>query len=69
MLIFKPLILWWRMPKVVVHEKEVIDENIEEPLNEDKKPVEKTPVRSKEQHGDEHDDISEIAVHQIIETI
>lgn len=75
MLIFKPLILWCKMPAAPAHEKHEkydIDEHLSENQVSHKliAKEEKTDVEEHNNHGNhEEHDISEIAVHQIIETI
>lgn len=69
MLIFKPLILWCRMPKShqnKAHEVDKVEELASNLEMLNKKAFEE-PSNDHDNH-EEHD-ISEIAVHQIIETI
>jgi V-type H+-transporting ATPase subunit a len=85
MLMIKPILLWWKMPassaRVSVHshhsgsEEEDNGEGLDAPLNMDDE-LEEAKASPHKDHGhtqgggahEEHD-ISEIAVHQIIETI
>lgn len=74
MLIFKPLIIWWRMPSSKVERNSFDDGSLHDELhghNQDKlqKIVDKTNDHSKQHANHEEHDISQIAVHQIIETI
>ena len=75
MLIFKPLILWMRMPahKPAAPVHNDLDENLvsEEGENEDVAPRLSESSKSETGSGSAHEehDISEIAVNKIIETI
>lgn len=73
MLLVKPILLWMKMPK---HPEESpytpneLDEHLVNEDNEEDLPPAKAPPAPAASHShDEHEDISEIAVHQIIETI
>jgi V-type H+-transporting ATPase subunit a len=70
MLIFKPLIIWARMPSSVhAHEKHDVEDSLNEHLEDEDHPPVKQVEKAKGGHGGHDEDISEIAVHQIIETI
>lgn len=68
MLIFKPLIIWCRMPRAAPHEHD-LGHSLHDQLNDEAdRPQAKQAPKPHPGGHDEHD-ISEIAVHQIIETI